>query len=62
MTIFLKSSRLISFPSPTVLRNNCSNFSNDVLSNPVLGLEFVKLEMHSIICVVETEFTPSTST
>ena len=61
MTIFLKSSCLISFPSPTVFRKSCSNFSNEVLSKPVFARLLVKLEMHSIMCVVATEFVPSTS-
>lgn len=61
MTIFLKSSRLISFPSPTVFLNSCSSLSNDVLSKPVFGRVFVMLEMHSMIDVVETEFVPSIS-
>lgn len=39
VTIFLKSSRRISFSLPTVLRNNCSSRSNELLSNPVLGLQ-----------------------
>lgn len=38
ITIFLKSSRRISFSLPTVLRNNCSNRSRELLSNPVRGL------------------------
>lgn len=61
ITIFLKSSRLISFPSPTVFLNNCSSLSSDALSNPVLGRMLVKLEMHSMMCVVETKFEPSVS-
>lgn len=39
VTIFLKSSRRISFSLPTVLRNSCSSRSNEPLSNPVRGLE-----------------------
>lgn len=61
ITIFLKSSRLISFPSPTVFLNSCSNFSSDVLSKPVFGLVFVMFEMHSMTCVVDTEFVASVS-
>lgn len=61
MTIFLKSSRLISFPSPTVFLKSCSNRSSDVLSKPVFGRVLVRLEMHSITCVVDTALLPSVS-
>lgn len=61
MTIFLKSSRLISFPSPTVFLKSCSSLSSDVLSNPVLVRVFVKFEMHSMTWVVDTALVPSVS-
>lgn len=38
VTIFLNSSRRISFSLPTVLMNSCSSRSRDDLSKPVLGL------------------------
>lgn len=53
MIIFLKSSRWISFSLPTVLRNNCSNRSNEFLSKPMRGRELVKFDMNSIIWFVD---------
>lgn len=61
VTIFLKSSRLISFSLPTVLRNSCSKRSSDILSKPVLGRAFVKFDINSIIWLVDTWFVPSMS-